>query len=145
MKKVLFVCTGNTCRSPIAEKVFNALCKENNLPFTATSAGVCTISGLPMSENSAQVLKEQGIDPTPFTSTSIDEVDLSQIDCFGALTEEHKEALEYDFGVESEKIAVLNVDDPYGGSVAIYRMCFDEIKAAVNELINKLGDQDGNN
>ena len=145
MKNILFVCTGNTCRSPIAEKVCNALCRENNLPFTATSAGVCTISGLPMSQNSAQVLKEEGIDPAPFESTSIDEVDLSRIDCFVALNEDHKESLEYDFGVESEKIAVLNVDDPYGGSIAIYRMCFDEIKAAVQELINKLGEQDGNN
>lgn len=145
MKKVLFVCTGNTCRSPIAEKVFNVLCKKKDLPFTSESAGVCTISGLPMSEKSAQVLTEEGIDPTPFESTSIDEIDLSQIDCFGALTDEHKEALEYGFGVDSEKIVVLNVEDPYGGSIAIYRMCFDEIKVAVNDLINKLGEQYGDN
>lgn len=142
MKNILFVCTGNTCRSPVAEKVFNFMAKEKNLPFTAKSAGICTVTGLPMSENSALVLKEQGIDPVPFKSTSIDEVDLSRIDCFVALNEDHKYALVNDFCVDSDKIVVLNVDDPYGGSIAVYRVCFDEIRTAVRELINKLGEQD---
>jgi len=141
MKKILFVCTGNTCRSPMAEVVFNALCKERSLPYTAKSAGVCTITGLPMSENSQKALREWGAEANNFTSTSIDELDLEEFDLFAVMSENHKRVLNESFGVDEDKIRVLNISDPYGGSMGIYRICRDEIAEAVNNIIGELGDE----
>lgn len=143
MKKVLFVCTGNTCRSPMAEYVFNDICKRNNLPFESKSAGVCTITGLPMSENSAAVLQEAGINAEGFVSTSIDEVDLSQTENFAVMSEDHKRILVELFSVDEKKITVMNISDPYGGSLGRYRNCFDEIVLSVKKLAEVLGGQNG--
>ena len=142
MKKVLFVCTGNTCRSPMAEVIFNALCKEKDLPFTAKSAGVCTITGLPMSENSFEALKEIGIEAGGFTSTSIDELILEEFDLFAVMSENHKKFLVDLFSVDEQNIRLLSVADPYGGSLGVYRLCRDEIAEAVKEIVDDLGDKD---
>lgn len=142
MKKILFVCTGNTCRSPMAEVIFNTLCKENDLPFIAKSAGVCTITGLPMSENSFDSLKEIGIEASEFTSTSIDELNLEDFDLFAVMSENHKKVLVDLFSVDEQKIRVLSVADPYGGSLGVYRLCRDEIAKVVKKIIDDLGDED---
>ena len=50
MKTVLFVCTGNTCRSPMAECLLNALAREQGAQVCAASAGLCAPDGAPASE-----------------------------------------------------------------------------------------------
>lgn len=140
MKKILFVCTGNTCRSPMAEYVFNDMCRRQRLPFDAKSAGICTRTGIPMSLNSLAVLSCYDIDGSDFTSTSIDEIDLSEFSHFAVMTDEHKEVLENTFEVDSDKITVLNVDDPYGSGLARYEMCLNEIIDAVKGFVEYLGD-----
>lgn len=144
MKKVLFVCTGNTCRSPMAEVIFNSLCRERNLPYTAKSAGVCTVTGLPMSVNSYEALKEWGADIDDFTSTSIDELNLDEFDLFAVMSENHKEILKEAFSVDEDKIRVLNISDPYGGSLGIYRICRGEIAEAVKKFIEESVNCDDN-
>ena len=142
MKKVLFVCTGNTCRSPMAEAVFNSLCQDRGLPYVAESAGVCTLTGLPMSENSAECLREQGIDPSYFTSTSVEDVDMESMVHFFVMSDDHMSVLMSAFGVESDKITVMNISDPYGSSLQRYRLCLDEIRAEVEAIVKDLGDSD---
>ena len=61
MKKVLFVCTGNTCRSPMAEAIFNNLCNKDSISF---SAGIYASEGRPVSENSVLALSEIGLETT---------------------------------------------------------------------------------
>ena len=58
MKRVLFVCTGNTCRSPMAELIFNTKAREKGINAQAQSAGLCTIEGLLINDNSYEALKE---------------------------------------------------------------------------------------
>ena len=123
MKNILFVCTGNTCRSPMAEKIFNAICRNRRLPYVSKSAGICTVSGLPMSDNSFCTIKELGVKDLDFASTSIDEVDISRIDFFGAMTEEHADVLSEVYGVEKDRIFVFDVADPYAGSIERYLQC----------------------
>lgn len=148
MKKILFICTGNTCRSPMAQGIFNSICRERELPFDSRSAGLCTVTGLPVSENSVSVLKESGIDISDLKSTSIADVDTEEYSLFAVMTPEHRDMLLY-YGFPPEKIYVLaedkgGISDPYGGNGGRYRICRDEINAAIEELIHRLGDEDGN-
>ena len=143
MKTVLFVCTGNTCRSPMAEAIFRKICEERKLPFSPCSAGLFTRSGLPASQNSQEALLELGIDSKDFRSTSITDVDTDSVDFIVAMTPEHREVLESIFMVDKGKTLVLceesgGVSDPYGGSLARYLQCRDEIKRGLETLIERL-------
>ena len=142
MKKVLFVCTGNTCRSPMAQEIFNSLCRERGLAYEAESAGVCTVTGLAMSENSLEALREWGIESEGFTSTSLDELRLEDFELIAVMSENHKRVLTEVFGADENKIRVMNVADPYGSGIGIYRLCRDEIVQGVNMIIEELGDED---
>lgn len=60
MKRVLFVCTGNTCRSPMAEGLFNAIARQRGFQGEARSAGVLAAEGMPISDHTATILRERG-------------------------------------------------------------------------------------
>lgn len=142
MKKILFVCTGNTCRSPMAQGIFNHICKKESLPYISESAGLSTVTGLPVSEKSKKALLEIDIDISSLTSTDIADKDFKDFFLFAVMTNEHKDVLRY-YGVPSEKIYILAEDnggifDPYGGSQTLYCVCREEIEEAVKELIDKL-------
>lgn len=129
MKKFLFVCTGNTCRSPMAEGIFNKLSAEKVWGATAQSAGLF-VTEKSVSKNSIEVCREHGIDisshiPTPITAELINEADVIL-----TMTSSHKAAFggmdkvftisEY-FGSDSDII------DPYGGSLDDYRFTFGQL------------------
>ena len=61
-RMIAFVCTGNTCRSPMAEAIFNKMAEEKNLPVRAVSFGLAAVKGMPASRQSVEVCKEIGID-----------------------------------------------------------------------------------
>ena len=63
MKKVLFVCTANVCRSPMAHAIFNALAEDEGPPFRADTAGPAAREGEPMAPNAAAALEEVGTYP----------------------------------------------------------------------------------
>ena len=63
MKKVLFVCTANTCRSPMAQAIFDTLAEDGGLTFRAESAGTEAPGETAMAENAVAALEEAGIYP----------------------------------------------------------------------------------
>ena len=63
IKNILFVCTANVCRSPMAEAIFNALAEERELPWRAASAGVAALEGEDITPNACAALEEVGIYP----------------------------------------------------------------------------------
>ncbi len=145
--KILFVCTGNTCRSPMAEGIFDALCTERGLPYVCESAGLATCTGLPVSENSVKAMAQMGIDISDYRSTSIADVQVQGIGLFAVMTPEHSEILMY-YGVPEDKIYILaedkgGISDPYGGTLPRYIQCAGEIREAVEDLIEYLGEQNG--
>ncbi len=134
-KLIAFVCTGNTCRSPMAEAIFNNMA-SNKLPdVEAKSFGIATMTGTPVSQNSVIALKEIGLDISEKTATAVNDVHLDSFARFYCMSQSHSAMLQNFFGVPKERIAVLNVSDPYGGSVEAYRKCRDEIYNSVKEII----------
>ena len=68
--RIMFVCTGNSCRSPMADLYFNDLCRRANRPdIDACSAGICAWDGDPISRQAAAVMSACGIDSAGFRSS----------------------------------------------------------------------------
>lgn len=140
MKKILFVCSGNTCRSPMAQGIFNKLAKEKNLDYIAESAGILTKTGLPYSQNSVTACKEMDIDIENGKSVSILDVNINEYDLFVPMSVSHAQAL-VAYGADKDKIMLLKstgVSDPYGGNLDVYRECCKEIYQSILKLIEKL-------
>ncbi|MEE1061458.1 MAG: low molecular weight phosphatase family protein [Ruminococcus sp.] len=134
-KYIAFVCTGNTCRSPIAEGIFNKLAEDKGLAVRAESFGVSAMTGFPVSENSVEVCREIDVDISAFRSTDVVDTDLSKFDAFYCMSQSHMALLFQCYGVALDKMHLLGVSDPYGGNTEIYRICRDEIYNSVEEII----------
>ncbi|WP_274362440.1 low molecular weight protein arginine phosphatase [Paenibacillus thermotolerans] len=90
-KRLLFVCTGNTCRSPMAESLFRKLAAESGLEAEAKSAGVAALNGTSMSKHSATVLKNKGIKDTHrFQSSELTKELVDWADLILTMTSHHK-------------------------------------------------------
>lgn len=92
MRRILIVCTGNTCRSPMAESMLRDLAARGGKTVEVRSAGVATMSGLPVSKNAAETLRKRNLSvPGPSTALSANEVVWA--DLILTLTAGHKRAI----------------------------------------------------
>ena len=133
MKKFLFVCTGNTCRSPMAEGIFNKLSSEKGWQATAKSAGLYVTEPM-VSENSLNVCLENGIDISSHIPTQITAELINEADVILTMTSSHKAA----FGGMDKVFTVAeyfggngDVIDPYGGSIEIYRETYGQLEKLI--------------
>lgn len=124
MNHILVICSGNICRSPMAEGIIKKIISDFSIPDTVvSSAGLSAYDGEPASEYAIEALEEIGIDIKSHRSRRVMKQDLDEADCIYVMTEQHKNVI-IDAVPETEnKIVVMEIADPFGQSLAKYRLC----------------------
>jgi protein-tyrosine-phosphatase len=126
--RLLFVCCGNTCRSPMAAAFAMA---RFGAAAVVESAGIECGSGISAAQNAIAVMHKRGLDIYNHRSTDIEDLDFSQFDVVVAMDPNVARRLEQ---LNPKRLEQWNVADPYGGDIARYRSTADAIQAAVDEL-----------
>jgi protein arginine phosphatase len=150
IRNLLFVCTGNICRSPMAEWFLRKLLEDRPIPGVQVhSAGFIALPGNTATHLAMVVAKEQGVDLSqhraqPLTSELIGDADLILV-----MEPEHRQELLYHRSEAVSKVFLLRhfapsgdrdraIADPYGMDMEAYRLCFQEIRECVESLFDWL-------
>ena len=146
MKTILFVCTGNVCRSPMAEGIFRQATQGRGA-YQVLSAGLGAPEGQPPSPYAVQAVKELGIDISGLRSRMLTPELVQQADYIFGMTHSHVDTVTLLHPQAAEKTFLLrefdetldlfekDISDPIGGSYDVYVTCRDQIEQGIVSLL----------
>src|SRR6266699_6600692 len=154
MKTILFVCTGNVCRSPMAEGIFRQATRGRG-NYRLLSAGLGALEGQPPSSYAVQAVKELGIDISDRRSRALTPEMVHQADYIFGMTHSHIDTVMLLYPQAAEKTFLLrefdetldlfekDISDPIGGSYDVYLSCRDQIEQGIVSLLRFLEQSEG--
>jgi len=147
-KKILFVCTANVCRSPMAEHLFAQSLSKANLDnkFEVSSAGLSAMDGDKASQNSIDACKEIGLDISEHRSNALTRASMQEAKVIFCMTESHRALLNMYFELPQGYPVYLmreflehgsrELPDPFGQDIEVYRDCRDHMVEAIPSLVD---------
>jgi protein-tyrosine-phosphatase len=141
-KSILFVCTGNTCRSPIAVALLrHMLAKEGIEGIEIFSRGVSAGCGWPMTKEAVETLKAVGVEAPPHHSERLEKKDIEKADWIFVMTEAHRQtiaSLYPDAKAKTRLLGSSDIADPLGGSPKDYEKCRIEIQNSLLDVLREV-------
>lgn len=152
IKNILFVCTGNSCRSVMAEALLKKYLSERGRgDIAVNSCGVAAFLGSPPTVNTIKVMEEEGADVSGYKSTPLSKDLIDKSDLILVMEKVHREEVIMQAPWAKDKIHLLrkfveknsserdlSVQDPIGKPLEVYEQVRDIIKESVQELIKKI-------
>lgn len=149
---IVFVCTGNTCRSPMAAAVFRKLlagrlqCAEEELPqrgFAVASAGLAAAPGMPASPEAVELIEKQGGQLSRHESQPLTVRMLTQADYVFTMTRAHRMSILQQYPEFSARVQTVSADgrdvsDPIGQGMEEYRRCLEQITDSLQGILQKV-------
>ncbi len=152
MKTILFLCTGNICRSPMAEALFRHAVRGRG-DFRVLSAGIGAMDGHPPSHYSVLAMRELGMDISHQRSRQLTVELVKQADYIFGMTHGHVDTVGLLYPAAAEKTFLLrefddtlepfekDISDPIGGAYSVYVDCRDQIEQGVASILNFMEQQ----
>jgi protein-tyrosine-phosphatase len=147
MAHILFICTANICRSPVAEALLKDRLKKNGYDdWSVSSAGTWSLTRSPAAQNSQMVSAQYGLDISDHISRMVEEAHLREADLILCMEEGHVEALKVEFPEQVHKIYPLtamsgptySVNDPYGGPLLDYQVMIAELARIIDSGFDRI-------
>lgn len=148
---IVFVCSGNTCRSPMAAAFARQMlaarlgCKPAELSdrrIHVSSAGVGAMDGLPPSEGAVAAMSKHGVDITGHRSQRLDDAMVLYAEYVFCMTRAHRESVLRTYSIDPSRVMLLNkdedIDDPFGAATSVYDRCADRIAASVKCALSEI-------
>ena len=145
--KLLFVCSGNTCRSPLAEAITRQQATERGLDLDVSSAGISAWDGAPASDGALLVGMEHRADLGEHRSRQLTREMVEQADLVLVMGPSHLERVEAMGGrgkahllmdYASRGSAARAISDPYGGDLETYRATYEELAGGIRQLLDRV-------
>lgn len=150
ISNILFVCTGNICRSPFSQGLFTALMRQKGYrDFHAESAGLLALPGNSATYLAQKVAAEYGVDLSGHKAKRLSKELVERAEMILVMEKSHKDELLADFPEATDKTFLMRrfarygsrsrgIADPYGLQYEAYRFCFLDIEDAVSGLVDYL-------
>ena len=155
VKRVLFVCTGNSCRSVMAERLMKRLLRDAAIEgVEVASAGAFAIDGMPATREAQTILQEAGIEAAAHRSRRLTREMIEEADLILVMESFHAEHILQEVPSARGKVHLLKsyglargetaaghpgIQDPIGKPLEVYEVCFGEIREAVERVVKSLG------
>ena len=146
MKTILFICTGNVCRSPMAEGMFRQAV-DGRGDFHVLSAGIGAVDGQPPTPHSVAAMRELGVDISGQRSRALTSSLVQEADFIFGMTRSHLDTIGLLYPAAMEKTFLLrefdetlepykkDIPDPIGGSYDVYVHCRNQIQEGIKSLL----------